>query len=219
LTSGTAHHFYATIIDATFPYKTNKQRFICSLKIVDPSIHIKGQKSGGKDDYATLVLYANKFEDLPIVHRVGDIIRVHRAILRLHEHKKQFNASVYYNSSWALFSNDKTVPAEGQAVQGPDSEFSAFAYSGNHFSYERHEKEIIQKTRKWAQSYFQSSNVITNDMFTPLNKAAAQKKDFDVVGKIVSLQEKDEYSNELRIRDASGQSWWCQVLKLKFPHL
>lgn len=56
-------------------------------------------------------------------------------------------------------------------------------------------------------------------MFTPLNKAAGQKKDFDVVGKIVSIQEKDEYTNELRIRDASGQSWWCQVLKLKFPHL
>lgn len=114
LTSAAPSHFYATIIDATFPYKTNKQRFICSLKIVDPSLHIKGAKSGDKsNDFATLVLYAHKFEDLPIVHRIGDIIRVHRSILRLHKHQRQFNASIFYNSSWALFSNDKTVPAEG----------------------------------------------------------------------------------------------------------
>jgi hypothetical protein len=29
----------------------------------------------------------------------------------------------------------------------------------------------------------------------------------------------DEYTNELRLRDSSGQSWNVLALKLKFPHL
>ena len=87
MTSAHPHHFYAVVIDATFPYKTQGDKFICSLKIVDPSLHVKNQKgTGDGGDYATLVLYAKRFEDLPIVQRVGDIIRVHRAILRLYNH-------------------------------------------------------------------------------------------------------------------------------------
>lgn len=107
LTSGEPQHFYGVIIDATFPYKTNKERYICSIKVVDPSLHLKNQNS---NDYATLVLYAKRFEDLPIIQRVGDIIRVHRATLRIYNHVRQFNASVFYNSSWALFSTDKKSP-------------------------------------------------------------------------------------------------------------
>ncbi len=108
LTSHEAQHFYAVVIDATFPYKANQERYICSMKIVDPSLYVKGQKgTGDGSDYATLVLYAKRFEDLPIIHRVGDIIRVHRATLRLYNGVRQFNANVFYNSSWALFSTDK----------------------------------------------------------------------------------------------------------------
>lgn len=79
-------HFYGVIIDATFPYKVAdgaNSKYIVSLKVIDPSLHSKGGKPSD-NDYATVVLYALKFEDLPIVGRVGDIIRVHRATLRMH---------------------------------------------------------------------------------------------------------------------------------------
>jgi hypothetical protein len=80
LTSGQPQNLYGVIIDATFPYKVNKEKYICSLKVVDPSQHMKSQKgTGDASDYATLILYAKRFEDLPIISRVGDIIRVHRA--------------------------------------------------------------------------------------------------------------------------------------------
>lgn len=88
MTSGEAQNFYGVIIDATFPYKTNKDKYICSLKVVDPSQHVKGMKGTGGDDYATVVLYAKEFKDLPIVSRIGDIIRVHRATLRLHNSQR-----------------------------------------------------------------------------------------------------------------------------------
>lgn len=55
-------------------------------------------------------------------------------------------------------------------------------------------------------------------MFTPLAKSASQKGDFDVVAKVAQVFELDEYTNELRLRDASGTaSWNVLALKLKFP--
>ena len=41
-------------------------------------------------------------------------------------------------------------------------------------------------------------------MYVPLNKAATEKGDFDVVAKILHIHELDEYTNELKLRDVSG---------------
>jgi len=73
-------HFYGVIVDATFPYKVHADRFICSLKVMDPTLNSKTKNN----EYAQVVIYAKRFEDLPIVHRLGDIIRVHRANLRIY---------------------------------------------------------------------------------------------------------------------------------------
>ena len=85
LADSRAQHVYGVIIDATFPYKVKKDKYICSLKVVDPSLHIKSQKgTGDSSDYATVVIQAYRFEDLPIISRVGDIIRIHRTILKIY---------------------------------------------------------------------------------------------------------------------------------------
>jgi stress-induced morphogen len=84
LTTTDFHNVYGVIIDATFPHKVNQEKYVCTLKIVDPSLHQKGNKAGD-NDYATVVIFAKKFEDLPIAHRVGDIIRIHRATLRIYK--------------------------------------------------------------------------------------------------------------------------------------
>ena len=194
------------MIDATFPYKTNQDRYICSLKIVDPSLYIKTQKgTGDASDYATLVLYAKRFEDLPIITRLGDIIRVHRATLRLYNGGRQFNANIFYNSSWALFSSES-------------NDNTAISFSGKHYSFEKSEAATLANIRKWSSQYFAQYNVISADMFVPLAKASAQKGDFDVVVKISQVFELDEYTNELRLKDASGAGAWnVLALKLKFP--
>jgi hypothetical protein len=168
-----------------------------------------------------LVLYAKRFEDLPIIHRIGDIIRVHRATLRLYNHSRQFNASIFYNSSWALFTTDKKSPLQeiGGADAGANLENTPFAFSGKHYTFEKHETAVLQNIRKWANQYVSQYNVITNDMYVPLNKAQTQKEDFDVVAKILQIFEMDEYTNELKLKDLSGQTWYCLALKLKFPHL
>jgi hypothetical protein len=206
---GSPVSFYATVLDATFPYKTNNNKYVCSMKITDPSI-----ASGKKDSWAQLVLYARRFEDLPIVQRIGDVIRVHRSILRLHNGKKQFNASIYFNSSWALFSSDKRAPDNEEK-----GENEPFAHNGKNYSFEKNEKDVLSKIRKFSQTHFGSNNVLSSDMHVALSKANTQKHDFDVLAKILQIFEKDEFTNELKIRDGSNKTWYVLALKLKFPHL
>jgi len=56
-------------------------------------------------------------------------------------------------------------------------------------------------------------------MYVQLKAAKSQKADFDCVAKIVSIHEMDAYTNELKLRDASGSTWYTLALRLKFPHL
>ena len=56
-----------------------------------------------------------------------------------------------------------------------------------------------------------------------LNRAAEAKGDFDVVAKVIQINEMDEYTNEVKIRDmsvtANQPSWHLLTLKVKFPFL
>lgn len=73
--------------------------------------------------------------------------------------------------------------------------------------------------RKFSQTHFAANNVLTSDMHVSLSKATSQKNDFDVLAKILQIFEKDEFTNELKIRDGSNKTWYVLALKLKFPHL
>jgi hypothetical protein len=114
LTSDEKFNLYGVIIDACFPYqfvtKNNSEKlFMCTLKVIDPTHYAKGE-------FAQIVLYANKFEDLPIVQRLGDVIRIHRAKIRKwdkyngKQNIRQFVANMQQTSSWSLFTCDKTTP-------------------------------------------------------------------------------------------------------------
>jgi len=95
----------------------------------------------------------------------------------------------------------------------------AFAHNGKAYSFEKHEKDVLGKMRKFAQSHFAASNVLSSDMHVALSKATSQKNDFDVLAKILQIFEKDEFTNKLKIRDGSNKTWYVLALKLKFPHL
>jgi hypothetical protein len=52
-----------------------------------------------------------------------------------------------------------------------------------------------------------------------LKKASTSAGDFDVNARILQVFDLDEYTNELKLRDASGEVFYTLALKLKFPHL
>lgn len=208
LTRAVDVNFYGVIVDATFPYKINSNRFICSLKIIDPTLNPKN-----KEGWAQAIIYANRFEDLPIVHRIGDIIRIHRANLRIHEGQRQFNVNMYCSSSWALYSSDKLTPLGQSAGDQP------YAHSNKNSTQERQDTAITTTLKKWANQYFASSNVIADERTTELKKCSKKDKDFDIVAKVLQVFQLDEYTNELKLKDGSGEVFYTLALKIKFPHV
>ncbi len=189
--------------------------FICTMKIIDPS------NFGKSNDWSQLVIYATKLEDLPFVHRIGDIIRVHRADMKWYNKKRQFNVNMIYNGSWALYSTDKQSPLGQVTSDAP------YAFSGHKVTQERQDSKILSTLQMWANNTFKSTDVCAkvntdtkgDTKIISLNKADKESGDFDVVAKIVQIFELDDYTNELKIRDQSNTTYYVLALKVKFPHL
>ena len=141
------------------------------MKIADPDQRVDKE---GVVEHCTLMMFAKKFEDLPIIQRIGDIIRVHRAHVQTYKGVKQFTCNIFFNSSWALFSpltakdrlkkdddqvaNAQPVANEAKAnlVKGPTDprEYQPFAYLGKTFSFEVSEKKTINGLREWIAKSF-----------------------------------------------------------------
>lgn len=208
LSASDSHNVYGIVIDAAFPHKVAEDKYVCSLKIVDPSLHSKPTQHKATDnDFATVVIYGKRFEDIPIVSKVGDIIRLHRATLRMYKNQRQFNVSTHWNGSWACFSTDD------------NSQFYPQTYSGKRATFEKHETALLTTLRKWAQSYFATQDGVTSDLYINLKQAKAAPRDFDCVVRILQVFDMDEYTNELKIADTTGDNWYVLALKLKFPDL
>ncbi len=133
LTNSDLQNVYGIIIDASFPHKVSEDKYVCSVKIIDPSIH--------SAEYAAVVIFGKRFEDLPIITKIGDIIRIHRATLRMFNNHRQFNVSTQWNGSWALFNTE-------------DTNTEPQSYSGKRATFEKHEVTLLNTLRKWSLQYF-----------------------------------------------------------------
>jgi len=91
---------YGVIVDAGHPYKGAK-RYICTLKIIDQTLCSRDESEEAVK-FSLVTFFAHRMEDLPVVRKIGDIIRVHRAIVKEFKNIKQFTVSLSH-SSWCLF--------------------------------------------------------------------------------------------------------------------
>jgi len=73
--------------------------------------------------------------------------------------------------------------------------------------------------KKWANGYFAGNTGTSDNRQVSLSAARTAKGSFDVCAKILQIFELDEYTNELKLRDASNVTYYTLALKLKFPHL
>lgn len=199
--SHTRCYFYGVIMDAQFPHKSYKSdKYICSLKIADPSCHI--DKEGGIVETFNLVMFANSFKDLPISQNIGDVIRVHRATPGIYKGQRQFTANIFFNSSWALF-----TPSFSK-----DTEFAPSQFFGKTLSFDQSETKILRNLRKWVASSFSIYRMLSNHFITELSHISSIQQDetqfnFDLEVKVLEVFKVDEFTSELRVIDQSGEIW------------
>ena len=52
------------------------------MKVVDQTLHSTVESAQGKLQYALCTFFAKRYEDLPLARKIGDVIRVHRAVVK-----------------------------------------------------------------------------------------------------------------------------------------
>jgi hypothetical protein len=69
-------------------------------------------------------------EDLPVVRKIGDVIRCHRALVKDYKGIKQFNVNITFNSSWCLFhSSDILLKDQRKGAANQDIDPGNFSSS------------------------------------------------------------------------------------------
>jgi len=86
-------NLYAVVVDASYPYQAGTGKYITTLKVIDQNCCTKGDEVSNKFRHALVIVYAKRLEDCPIVRKVGDILRVHRANTREHKGTRQFHVN------------------------------------------------------------------------------------------------------------------------------
>jgi len=90
-------------------------KYICKMKVVDESLYpesllkqyssLNGAAKQATDlPYATIIFIDERFENMPVVRRIGDIIRIQKASFKIIDGIKQF--IVDDRSHWCLFNTD-----------------------------------------------------------------------------------------------------------------
>jgi hypothetical protein len=146
------YNFYAIIYDASFPQeeyssesdkKKNIPKYFCILKLIDQTTNCLTNQNNFNENVIYLIIKSTEKENVPYVHHIGDIIRVHRGF---YAPKKKRN--VYVNvckdnkikGSWCLYStnNNSTEP---------------YSCSNKKFNVETQDKQIIENTKAWVKNY------------------------------------------------------------------
>lgn len=184
-----------------------------------------------------IIIYANRFEECPIVRQIGDIIRVHRANMKMYKGRRQYNVNVNFNASWALFetnpkhalkgddsASDAEMHDEGNAdEQNPgSSDYDPYKFSSKHYSLEMSvHRSICKGLRKWTINYLAENMVVHASSYTLLGKIREEDKgrDIDLLVKVLKIHEKDEQTVELRIKDVTSTLWFLNLPKLRFGNL
>lgn len=89
------------------------------MKIVDPTLHSTVESATNRIQHVLCTFHAKRFEDLPVAKKIGDVVRIHRAVVKEFKGIKQINVNLHYNASWCLFHSADFVLKE-KKIKGED---------------------------------------------------------------------------------------------------
>ena len=73
------YNFYGVIYDASYPTNdVTPNDYICIVKLIDTETNCLTCSNNLQDELVTLIIKSNSKENLPFIHNVGDIMRIHR---------------------------------------------------------------------------------------------------------------------------------------------
>ena len=147
------YNFFGIIYDASFPLeensslesdkKKNSSKYSCILKLIDQTTNCLTYQKDFSENIIYLIIKSSEKENIPYVHHIGDIIRIHRGF---YSPKRKRN--VYLNvckdnkvkGSWCLYSTN-------------GNSNDPYSCSNKKFTVEDQDKQIIDNTKAWVKKY------------------------------------------------------------------
>ena len=186
------YNFYGIIYDASLPQEENtlsesdkkkgNAKYSCILKLIDQTTNILSHPNNFSDNLIYLIIKSSEKENIPFVHNIGDIIRVHRGF-----YSPKSKRNVYVNvckdnklrSSWCLYSL-KTNSNE------------PYSCSNKKFTVESQDKEIIENTRVWVNNYLNIDKSLKYPLQVNLINRVNDGNDNDLLVHVVKKIELDD---------------------------
>ena len=176
------YNFYGIIIDSTFPLEETKSKYSCTLKLIDQTTNFLTNPNNFNDTIIYLTIKSSEKENIPYIHHIGDIIRVHRGF-----YSPKNKRNVYLNvckdnkvkGSWCLYSinNNKTEP---------------YACSNKKYIVESQDKQIIENNKTWLKNYLSKDKSLIYPYQIKMESRTNDGNDNDLLVHVVKKVELDD---------------------------
>ena len=189
------YNCYGIIYDGSFPKEEDNfailpgtkeplPKYSCILKLIDQSTNCLTNPTNFNENVITLIIQANERENIPYVHQIGDIIRVHRGL-----YSPKSKRNVYLNllkgnqfkGSWCIFSANEEKDAE-----------KPYLCSHKKYTYESQDKKNIESIRTWIKSYLVLENSLVYYNQNYLGNRIKEGSDKDLLVHVVKKVELDD---------------------------
>jgi len=178
------YNFLGIIYDASFPQQEeNSQKYSCVLKLIDQTTNCLTNPNDFSENIIYLIIKSNERENIPFVHNVGDIIRVHRGFC-----SPKNKRNVYLNvtkdnqtkGSWCLYHANSNTN-------------EPYACSNKKYTVESQDKLNLEELKKWVKTYMGIDKSLKYPMQIKLENRANEGNDKDLMVHVVKKVEADNH--------------------------
>ena len=177
------YNFYGVVLDASFPLEEqNTSKYSCTLKLIDQTTNCLTNPNNFNDNIIYLTIKSSEKENIPYIHHIGDIVRVHRGF-----YSPKTKRNVYLNvckdnktrGSWTLYSlnNNTTEP---------------YSCSNKKYTVESQDKEIIESNKAWLKTYLNKDKALVYPYQIKLESRLNGGNDSDLLVHVVKKIELDD---------------------------
>ena len=177
------YNFYGVVYDSSFPLEEEKTgKYSCTIKLIDHSTNCLSNPNDFNDNIICLTIKSSDKENIPYIHQIGDIIRIHRGF---YSPKKKRNVYLNLcndhkiNGSWCLYSVNNNIA-------------EPIACSNKTYNIEEQDKENIETYKVWSKNYLGKNKALVYPYQIKLEERNEEGNDKDLLAHVVKKVETND---------------------------
>jgi hypothetical protein len=197
------YNFYGVVYDSSFPLEEEKTgKYSCTIKLIDHSTNCLSNPNDFNDNIICLTIKSSDKENIPYIHQIGDIIRIHRGF---YSPKKKRNVYLNLcndhkiNGSWCLYSVNNSIA-------------EPYACSNKTYNIEEQDKENIETYKVWSKNYLGKNKSLVYPYQIKLEERNEEGNDKDLLAHVVKKVE----TNDQIILFVQDETDGCELHTYKY---